>query len=90
MTEVILNGLQIATLNILTERAVNGLITADVAAEYKGNVLNALVRHGAIRTFHKGFKLNNVNPRLRPLSTPRASKHTTSMELVLADVAQAA
>jgi hypothetical protein len=51
---ILLNGLQMATFQELKNQATpDGVISRDVAAGYKLNVINSLVRHGAIKEFRK-------------------------------------
>ena len=75
---IVLNELQIGTLDALrtmSQPAIDGFVHADVAANFKGNVINALIRHGALRTFRgRHFKIVNAIVLLRPEVKHRTPK----------------
>ena len=70
-----LNDLQMGTLHALVKQEVNGVISGDHVAIYKTNVINALVRHGALRVYRvKNFKIIKANFALRAPIKPRTPK----------------
>jgi hypothetical protein len=76
VTTVLLNELQIATLEDLRERANNGIVNKKVANTYKQNVLNALLRRGVLRLIAGDHYriVANVAVELKPETVPRAAK----------------
>ena len=78
---ILLNELQMGTF-IALEKAVNkNYIHADVIANYKMNVINALVRHGVIRQFQtRHYKIvANVRVALKPEVKHRQPKDTVAI-----------
>jgi hypothetical protein len=76
---VLLNDIQMATLLELQSKAVEGVLSLDVIAGYKGNVVNALLRRGVIKGLYrkeviKNYKLTGVPVEMKPETVHREPK----------------
>jgi hypothetical protein len=72
---VLLNEIQMATFKVLRKKAVDGVIHSDFAATFKQNVINALVRHGAIKPTHgKHYRFTDVLIARKPEHVARTPK----------------
>jgi hypothetical protein len=59
------NEIQLATYKALARNAENGVVKSEVVALYKGNVINALINAGAVKThFNVHLKLLDVQVEL--------------------------
>jgi hypothetical protein len=82
---ILLNEIQMATFRALSRQSVTtvgakretpGVLAADVVGDYKANVIGALVRAGALTTYHKGYRIaQNVAVQQRPAPTPRTPRN---------------
>jgi hypothetical protein len=65
---ILLNALQLATLDELRSKAVKGVVKNNIIIAYKMNVINALVRRGVLRQVSgDNYRiLANTNVALKP------------------------
>jgi hypothetical protein len=74
---ILLNDVQMATFQeIRTKADDNGVIHADIIAEYKSNVIRGIAKHGAMKLFRgKHYKIvADAVVILQPVPTPRAER----------------
>jgi hypothetical protein len=84
---IVLNDLQIATLNALQANATDRLVRTEHAQGFKQNVINALVHWGALIPTKPtlsnkgyGYRIANADITRRPDHTPRAPKVVPATE----------
>lgn len=78
---VLLNEVQLATYNELKRKAVDSVIQGNIVAEYKQNVISALVSRGVIKLFRgKHYKVTGMIVALKPPTVHRQPKVITPTE----------